>query len=78
MHEYDYEFWKEIDKAAWKGLKRCARIVFYTLIGTVITLCLQPIRLVSYVLYRWDNREEAVIERESQERFENMKLNGHI
>ena len=78
MHEYDYDFWKAIDEVTWKGVKRCAKVMFYTLIGLVITLAVQPIRLVQYLLYWWDNREEAVIERESKERFENLQKYGHI
>lgn len=77
-YEYDREFWGEIDKATLKGLKRCATVMFYTMIGVVITLLLQPVRLYQYLRYRWYNREEAVIEREAQERFENLKNTGHI
>lgn len=78
MHEYDYEFWKAIDELTWRQVKRCAKMVFYTLIGVAITLVMQPIRLYEYVRYRWENREEAVIERESMKRFENLKASGHI
>ena len=44
-YEYDREFWGEIDKATLKGLKRCATVMFYTMIGVVVTLLLQPVRL---------------------------------
>lgn len=78
MYEYDKDFWKAIDMVTWKQLKRCAKMVFYTLIGVIITLAAQPIRLFEYARYRWYNREEAVIERESKQRFENLKVSGHI
>lgn len=78
MHEYDYNFWKTIDAMTWKQVKRCAKTVFYTLIGVLITVALQPVRLYEYVRFKWDNREEAVIERESEERFNNLVTNGHI
>ena len=77
-YEYDREFWGEIDKATLKGLKRCATVMFYTMIGVVVTLLLQPVRLYRYLRYRWHFREEAIIERESKERFENLKSTGHI
>ena len=35
-YEYDREFWGEIDKATLKGLKRCATVMFYTMIGVVV------------------------------------------
>ena len=60
-YEYDREFWGEIDKATLKGLKRCATVMFYTMIGVVVTLLLQPVRLYQYLRYRWYNREEALI-----------------
>lgn len=78
MHEYDYNFWKTIDEMTWKQVKRCAKTVFYTLIGVLITVALQPVRLYEYVRFKWDNWEEAVIERESEERFNNLVTNGHI
>lgn len=77
-YEYDWEFWSAMDKAMWRSLKRCASVVFYTLIGVLLTLVMQPVRLYEYLRYRWYNREEAVIEREAQERFENLKNTGHI
>lgn len=77
-YEYDWRFWSAMDKATWRSLKRCAKVVFYTLIGVLLTLMMQPVRLYEYVQYRWHNREEAVIEREAQERFENLKSTGHI
>lgn len=77
-YKYDREFWSDIDKATLKGLKRCATVMFYTMIGVVITLLLQPVRLYQYLRYRWHFREEAIIERESKERFENLKATGHI
>lgn len=78
MHNYDYEFWKEIDELTWNQLKRCAKQVIYTLMGLAITIALQPVRLYEYVRYRWNNREEAVIEREAMKRFESLKTSGHI
>ena len=57
---------------------KIAKTVFYTLIGVLITVALQPVRLYEYVRFKWDNREEAVIERESEERFNNLVTNGHI
>ena len=78
MYEYDYNFWKAIDELTWRQVKKCAKLMLYTLIGVAITLAMQPIRLYEYVRYRWNNREEAVIERESKQRFENLKLSGHI
>lgn len=36
-YEYDREFWGEIDKATLKGLKRCATVMFYTMIGVVVS-----------------------------------------
>lgn len=77
-YEYDWKFWSAMDKATWRSLKRCASVVFYTLIGVLLTLAMQPVRLYEYVRYRWYWREEAVIEREAQERFENLKNTGHI
>lgn len=77
-YEYDWEFWSAMDKATWRSLKRCASVVFCTLIGVLLTLAMQPVRLYEYLRYRWYNREEAVIEREAQERFENLKNTGHI
>lgn len=52
MHNYDYEFWKEIDELTWNQLKRCAKQVIYTLMGLAITIALQPVRLYEYVRYR--------------------------
>lgn len=77
-YEYDWKFWSAMDKATWRSLKRCASVVFYTLIGVLLTLAMQPVRLYEYVRYRWYWREEAVIEREAQERFDNLKNTGHI
>ena len=77
-YEYDREFWSAMDKATWRSLKRCASVVFYTLIGVLLTLAMQLVRLYEYLRYRWYNREEAILEREAQERFENLKANGHI
>lgn len=77
-YEYDREFWSAMDKAMWRCLKRCASVVFYTLIGVLLTLAMQLVRLYEYLRYRWYNREEAILEREAQERFENLKANGHI
>ena len=80
MHNYDYEFWKEIDELTWNQLKRCAKQVIYTLMGLAITIALQPVRLYEYVRYRWDilNKDEIMIEQESEIRFKNMVETGHI
>ena len=77
MHNYDYEFWKEIDELTWNQLKRCAKQVIYTLMGLAITIALQPVRLYEYVQYRWD-KDEIMIEQESEIRFKNMVETGHI
>lgn len=78
MHEYDYDFWGLIDRMTINQLKKWARMTFWTLMGVLLTLSVQPIRLYDYIRYRWDNREEARIERESKERFENLQKYGHI
>lgn len=80
MHNYDYEFWKEIDELTWNQLKRCAKQVIYTLMGLAITIALQPVRLYEYVRYRWDilHQDEIMIEQESEIRFKNMVETGHI
>ena len=78
MHEYDYIYWSTIDKLAWGQLKYCAKVMIRTLIGLAITLAAQPVRLYEYARWKWDNREEAVIEREETERFKNLMETGHI
>ena len=80
MHNYDYEYWKEIDELTWNQLKRCAKQVIYTLMGLAITIALQPVRLYEYVRYRWDilHKDEIMIEQESEIRFKNMVETGHI
>ena len=74
-YEYDYEFWKKIDEMTWHSVKSCARKVFYTLLGVMITIAVQPVRLYEYVRYRWYNRESARLEREANERFEKLREN---
>ncbi len=78
MYEYDYAFWKEIDKLAWSQLKWCMKVLIRTLVGLVVTLVMQPVRLYEYARWRWYNREEAQIEREENERLHNMMETGHI
>ena len=78
MHEYDYEFWRKIDEMTWNELKKCAKMVIYTLLGVMITIAVQPIRLYEYARYRWENRESARLERETNERFEYFKAHMDI
>ena len=78
MYEYDYAFWKEIDKLLWNQLKWCMKVLIRTLVGLMVTLAMQPVRLYEYARWRWYNREEAQIEREENERIHNMMETGHI
>ena len=72
MYEYDYAFWKEIDKMLWSQLKWCMKVLIRTLVGLVVTLAMQPVRLYEYARWRWYNREEAQIEREENERIKSI------
>ena len=76
MYEYDYAFWKEIDKLAWSQLKWCTKVLIRTLMGLTVTLAMQPVRLYEYARWRWHDREEARIEREANKRFEEFKASG--
>ena len=78
MYEYDYAFWKEIDKLLWSQLQWCMKVLIRTLVGLMVTLAMQPVRLYEYARWRWYNREEAQIEREENERIHNMMETGHI
>ena len=78
MYEYDKDFWRAIDELTWNQVKRCAKMVVVTLIGVMITIGVQPVRLYEHVRYRWSHRDEVKIEREANERFEHLKVSGHI
>lgn len=78
MYEYDKDFWRAIDELTWNQVKRCAKMVVDTLIGVMITIGVQPVRLYEYVRYRWSHRDEVKIECEANERFEHLKVSGRI
>ena len=54
------------------------KVLIRTLVGLMVTLAMQPVRLYEYARWRWYNREEAQIEREENERIHNMMETGHI